>query len=229
MGETKTITALQPQRRKEDRLNLYLDGEFAFSLHASVAAGLQVGQALSPEAAERLQHQDAVHKACERALRLLSYRPRSRAELAQRLRSKGIAESIYQEALDKLEDAGWIDDAVFARFWVEEREYFRPRSQRALRTELRRKGVSDSLIEESLQEINEQESAYQAAFGRAQRWARLDYQTFRRRLGGFLQRRGFDYGIVKETVERLWKECAGEQADACASSANLGPSAQDEI
>jgi regulatory protein len=99
-----------------------------------------------------------------------------------------------------------VDDEAFARYWVENREAFRPRGKRSLRFELRRKGIAGSVIDDAVAHIDEADSAYRAAQGRARQLDQLDYQTFRHRLSGFLQRRGFDYDTVKETVYRLWQE-----------------------
>lgn len=220
------ITGLRAQQRKTDRVNVYLDGKYAFSLHAPIAAQLRVGQELSEEECARLQRSDAVQRAYELVLRFLAYRPRSRAEMERYLQRKGIAEEMIPEVLGKVASSGWADDVSFAKFWVDNRQYFRPRSRQALRVELRRKGVDQAIVEDALQGVNEEESAYQAAAPRASKLAHLDRQTFRRRLGGFLQRRGFGYGVIKSTVERLWQEYAGDNARG--SSINFGPSTKDQ-
>ncbi len=210
----KTITKITRQQRKEDRLNIFLDGGYAFSLHVSIAAPLQVGQTLSEEECQRLVARDAAQQAYEQALHYLKYRPRSAAEVASYLRDKKVTDEAIQDVLARLRERRWVDDAAFAAFWVENRELFRPRSRHALRAELRQKGISDQVIEASLEDVDELASAYEAAKGRAARLARLDYQTFRRRLGGFLQRRGFGYEEIKETVERLWREYGSERDGA---------------
>jgi len=111
-----------------------------------------------------------------------------------------------QAVIDRLVQAGLLDDDSFAQYWVENRELFRPRGPRSLRFELRRKGVPDPVIDEAIEDIDESESAYRAAREQARRMSHLPYQVFCRRLGGFLQRRGFGYDVVRETVDRLWHE-----------------------
>jgi regulatory protein len=74
-----TITALRFQKRNKNRVNVYLDGQFAFGLVAIEAARLRVGQTLSDNDVARLQMRDEVERAYERALNFLSYRPRSEA------------------------------------------------------------------------------------------------------------------------------------------------------
>lgn len=224
------ITDIRPQRRKEDRLNIYLDGSYAFSLHVNVADQLRVGQELLPEECEKLRAQDGFYAAYERSLHYLTFRPRSQQEVEDYLRRKGFEQEIIGRAVGELQRVGYIDDLAFARFWVENREGFRPRSVWVLRQELRQKGVSDDIINQTVEDVDEAESAYRAAQSRGQRLARLDYQTFRRRLGGFLQRRGFNYDIVKSTVERIWHEHGGSrEEDALEGDMNFDPSSKDTI
>ena len=78
-----------------------------------------------------------------------------------------------------------------------------------MKMELRRKGLAIDVIEPVINEINESDSAYRAALGKARRLPLTDRQVFRRRLVDYLGRRGFNYDIIKETVERIWKENGG--------------------
>ena len=200
------ITALRLQKKNRQRVSVYLDGEYAFGLQTLVAASLRVGQTLSAAEIEQLQKQDSVEVAYNKALGFLSYRPRSCAEVETYLKRHKVSPIVIQAVVDRLERAGLLDDEAFAQYWVENREAFRPRGRRSLRFELRRKGVSDAVIDKALEDVDEAQSAYRAARKRAQRLSHLDYKLFCRRLGGFLQRRGFGYDVVKETVNRLWRE-----------------------
>ncbi len=202
-----TITALQEQKRDRRRISVYVDGRYAIGLQELIAAGLKVGQSLSAQDIERLQRRDDAEVAYERTLGFLSYRQRSRAEVLAYLERHDVPEATAEAVLLRLSEAGLVDDQAFATYWVENREAFRPRGTRSLRFELRRKGVADGTIDEATQGLDEAASAYRAALERARRSCSLDRQTFRRRMAAFLLRRGFDYDIVSETVERLWREC----------------------
>jgi len=109
----------------------------------------------------------------------------------------------------RLKQQGYLDDAEFARFWVENRQQFRPKGERALRQELRQKGVDEAIIQSAVADLDAEESAYAAARARALRLAALpdrDPLAFRRKLIEFLARRGFDYEVSQEVVERLARE-----------------------
>jgi regulatory protein len=197
-----TITALKFQQRNKERVNVYLDGEYAFGLDAIEAAQLRKGQFLSDANIEALKAQDERHRVFERAVRFLSYRPRSLTEVERYLRGKAIAEDVIADVIARLERANYLDDEAFARFWLENREQFRPRGQRALRYELRQKGVSDEIIRQVLGGVDDEASAWRAVEARLSRWANLPADEFRQKVVGYLSRRGFDYSIISLTLDK---------------------------
>lgn len=203
----RTITAIEAQKRRRDRVNVFLDGAFAFSLGIEVVGerGLHLGQALTDSQIEELERADLFQKCLNTALRFLSYRPRSEAEIRARLR-RGFEGETIDRVLLQLKARGMIDDAAFAQFWREDRESFSPRSRRLLKLELRRKGVDLELVGDVLEGVDEEESAYRAAQGRVRLLAREDHDTFKRKLGPFLRRRGFSYEVIGRAIERLWDE-----------------------
>jgi regulatory protein len=209
-----TITALHFQKRTAERVNVYLDGAYAFAVPATVAAALRRGQHLTDEDVARLQGLDAEQKAYDRALRFLAHRPRSTAETRRYLLGHDLAEPIVEAVIERLASSSYLDDEAFARFWVADRERFRPRGTAALRYELRLKGIADEVIAAALQAVDSQESAYRAAEGRARRLTGLDARSFRHKLGSYLLRRGFSHEVVWPVVDQLWQENhTGDSAD----------------
>lgn len=203
----RKITALKVQKRNPNRVSVYLDDQFAFGLARIVAAWLHVGQMLSPEQIVKLQSQDTEEVAYQKALRYLSYRPRSEAEVRQKLVSTGYSEAVVESVVTRLRESHFIHDPQFAQMWVENRSTFRPRSHRVLKMELRQKGIHDETIDAALAEaVTDEELAYQAAARRAHKYAGLEWQDFREKLGGFLVRRGFAYGTIAPVVRQVWSE-----------------------
>ena len=172
----------------------------------SIEEPVRIGQELTDQEIEVLRRRDASERAYENALRYLSYRPRSEYEMQRYLQRRGADDGTTKEVIDRLRRARLVNDVEFARFWLENREAYRPRGRWALRAELRQKGVANEIIDLVLRDLDEETSAMKAAERRAQRLARLDEQTFRRRLLGFLRRRGFDYEISRRTANRLWHQ-----------------------
>jgi regulatory protein len=207
----KKITALTVQKRNRNRVNVYLDGKFAFGLAAIEAARLRLGQELSDEEIAKLEERDDLETAHERALHFLSFRPRSESELRRYLEGKGTSPEHVEEVLARLARVGLVDDAAFARFWVENRGTFRPRGSRALRYELRQKGLSTEAIDEALAEHDDEALALEAARGHVRKLRGLPELEFRRRMYEFLARRGFNYDVISEVVEPLWRELEAER------------------
>lgn len=202
------ITDIKVAKGREKRVKVFLDGEPAFDLLAETALleGLKAGQEIDRSRLDTLQSRDCFQRCLNAALRLLGYRPRSEAEIRQRLQRRGFDGEYLNKAIDRLKEQGLIDDIAFARFWKENRETFSPRSRRLTKMELRRKGLSSDIIEQVVVEIDDSESAYRSAVKRAPRLMTNDYQDFRQRLGAYLGRRGFNYGIIKKITERIWQE-----------------------
>jgi regulatory protein len=207
---TGTITALKPQKKNRERVNVYLDGRYTFSLTAIEAATLRRGQFLSDQEIEDLLERDSFQKAYNRALRFLSYRPRSEGEMRRYLQGKRVSPAIEAEVVERLTLAGLLDDQAFASYWVENRESFKPRGRHALRYELRQKGLGEEIIALALEDIDEEDSAYRALINRAGRIAPLDRGAFRKKLGSFLRRRGFSYEAINAALERAWQEMVEE-------------------
>jgi regulatory protein len=202
------ITDLRAGKRKAKRVNVFLDGRFAFSLGAEVAAreNLQVGQELSGDRVELLTGSDQLQRCMEAAYRYLSYRPRSESEIRERLQRRGFAAETIDGAVNHLREQNLLNDGDFAQFWKDNRESFSPRSRWLTGRELRQKGVASEVIEQVVAGMNDGENAYRAALQKSRRGAPADYQSFRRRLGDYLHRRGFNYEVISHTVEKVWQE-----------------------
>jgi regulatory protein len=197
------ITALTPQKRNPKRVSVFLDGHFAFGLPDVVAAGLRIGQTLDEAEMAALQDAATLEAARQRALRIISLRPRSAAEVRRNLTDHGFDEAVIGQVEAWLGTVNLLDDEAFAAYWVEQRETFRPRGAQALRQELRQKGVSADQIEAAVSELDELESARRAIGTRAERWRALDDVAFRAKIGRYLQARGFGYDVIRQVSREL--------------------------
>lgn len=138
-------------------------------------------------------------------LRLLRYRPRSRREAEQRLKRAGFDLKIVSDVLSYAESRDLIDDEKFAKLWVWERLARKPKSRRALRAELREKGVADEIITEVLAGVDLDESALIRELAQ-QRWQRLgeeDLKSRYRKTAAYLCRRGFSMSDAQEVLEEM--------------------------
>jgi regulatory protein len=201
------ISALRVQKKNPNRINVFLDGEFAFGISRIVGAWLHSGQVLDDDEILAMKHQDTEEVALQKALAVLSYRPRSEYEVQKKLTDGGYEDEIIQSVIGRLRANGLLEDRSFARTWVENRTVFRPRSRRLMAFELHQKGVSDEVVQETLAETVEDETlAYEAARLQARKLADLDWVEFRKKLNGFLGRRGFNFETADHAVHQVWDE-----------------------
>ncbi len=211
-----TITSLQKQKRRP-RVDVYLDGEAGLNLRLDLAtmARLAVGDELTPGRRRELEAEDQRLGAIESGLRLVAMGPRSEADVRERLqRRRGFRHEAVDAAVGRLRELGYLNDAAYARLYVESRRASTPRSKRAIAFELSRKGVDRELTQEALEDYSDADAAYEAAQRRLRALRGLDRQAFERRLGSFLTSRGFGYGVARGAIERAWAESRYDGVDA---------------
>lgn len=208
------ITRIETQKHDPERVNLYVDDVFysGISTLLVLSHGLKEGAELSDLQLEELRRDDEAERAHAAALNFLSFRPRSRREVEEYLRKRKVSEEAASAVLERLERSGLLNDQEFARFWVENRQTFRPRGSRALRLEMWQKGLARDVIDEALETLpDEEETAYEAGRKKLHTYSRLDEQEFRRKMIAFLQRRGFPYEDAASATKRLWLDTVGDQ------------------
>lgn len=204
------VTAIEPQRHDPDRVSVFIDGTFAFGLPRleAQAQAVAVGEAIDAERLALLLALDEKARALSAALAFLAYRPRSEREVRDRLRQKGYPPEAIAAAVEKLQGWRYLDDADFARRWVENRETHQPRGRRLLEQELRRKGIDRDTARETVEDagIDERAAALELARDRLRRLSGGDPATNRRRLADFLARRGYGWDVVRPTLDAVLGE-----------------------
>lgn len=213
-----TITALIAVPGQAGRLQLYLDGRLAREISAFTAAAQQLnpGQYLSADALATLAGAEEREAAMAAALRLLGQRTRSVAELRTRLLRRDYPPAIVERVIARLKELCYLDDVAFAQRWVETRQRTSPRGAALLQRELRQHGIAGHVAEQAVASAagDAYSQARRAAAPRLARLAHADFETFARRLGGFLTRRGFPASVVYTVVRDLWQERGASIPDA---------------
>jgi len=215
------ITDIQPGKRDPKRVNVYLDGKFAFAVsqELKILNKLQINGQITQENLEKLIFEDQTNRLFEKALKFLSFRPRSKKEikdnLIQKLRltdkgeeEKKTFEKSVENVLKKLEKIGQINDAEFANWWVEQRTRFKKASQRIIKSELLSKGLDRDTIETALTkiEIDPVQTATEAAQKKLSSYQKLEPKDFKIKLSRYLGARGFDWEVIKKVVDTLSKK-----------------------
>jgi regulatory protein len=201
------ITDLRLNKAKK-RVSVYIDGVFSFTLNNEVVvqAGLHKSQDIHSDQIRELKDSDIYQTCLNTAMNFLGYRPRSEAEIKQRLHKRGFGNDIVGKVLTRLKEQKLIDDPAFAQYWRDNRLAFNPRSKRVIKLELRQKGINVETIDEIADELDDEESAYKIALKKVRFLTSLSYEEFRNYLYNHLRRRGFSYDVISCIVARLWSE-----------------------
>ncbi len=231
-----TISRVEYQKTNPDRVNIFIEDEYAISLAAVLTAErkLKAGVHLSRSDIAELLAADLYNKGLTVALQLLAMRPRSESEVKMQLRKRypdADSETISR-VVERLQELNYLNDAVFARFWVENRSSFAPRGRNLLKQELMQKGVPrdiiDAVIETHLETLQqeadeeageeeapavEESQALEQARKKVRGLSGEDWPGFYRKLGGFLLRRGYNYEITSRVSKQLWQELKGQSSE----------------
>lgn len=202
------------QVRDKDRVNVFVDGKYSFSLDITQVAelGIKTGNEYTEEELADLENESQFGKLYTRALEYALTRPRSQREMRDYLYrktrdtrtklgdiKKGVSVELTERVFDRLATKGYLDDEKFTRFWVENRNVRKGTSLRKLRSELMAKGVDKAIIEQVI-ENSERSDNDELLKVIAKKAARYDDEQ---KLIAYLMRQGFRYDDVKDALSTL--------------------------
>ena len=205
------ITAISMQKRDNNRVNVSVDGKYRFSLNTYqlVELGVKVGRNYDDAELVVLEQDSQFGKLYGRALEYCLMRPHSAREVKDYLYRKtrpsrsrngelrpGVTSEITLRVYDRLVEKGYIDDTKFTKYWVENRSLAKGVSSRKLISELRAKGVSGEIIEQSLSETERNDSEEIQKIITKKRLHYPDNQ----KLIAYLARQGFNYDEIKKAL-----------------------------
>lgn len=204
-----TITAIQVQKKDQERCSLYLDNAFAFGIHMNLVAdhGLKKGIQLDEDACRSLLAADQYYKAMKRCADYLAYRPRSSSEIRQRLRELQVTEAVAEQVMDRLSGLGYLNDERFAEQWAASRQRSKGFGPRRLEMELIQKGISPDMARGAVAEVCTQEEVADQLtiqLSKAQHRYRHegDVRKQEQKIIGFLSRRGFEVSEIREALRQ---------------------------
>jgi regulatory protein len=195
------ITAIKQQLKRSSYYSVFVENKYEFSLSDSALldSKLARGQNLSEEQLEQYKQLSNDDKIYNRVLSYISLRPRTRWEIETYLKQKKTSPTLSESILNKLSDKALIDDAKFARAWVNDRRLLRPTSKRKLILELRQKRVEDEIIHKVLSEQDTDSDASALASLIESKRRQSKYQDDLK-LMQYLARQGFSYGDIKNAL-----------------------------
>lgn len=201
------ITDITVQKRRGSRRSIYVNGEFFAGVGEEVVAelGLRVGQEIDAQKLAEVIRAEEFRAAREAAFVMLDYRPRTKKEISDGLKRKGYSDEVIASVTERLLELGLIDDEKFAEQWVSSRISSRPTGRARMAWELRSKGVSQEAVEKALSEVDEEDEVRMAREIAAKKMnsISLDDDKARRKLAGFLRRRGFDWDVISRVLNEF--------------------------
>ncbi|MEX0622233.1 MAG: RecX family transcriptional regulator [Candidatus Woykebacteria bacterium] len=213
------ITDIKQQKKNLNRLSVDVDDSFAFGISAQLVfeKNLKISQEISKKEIEDLIFQDQTERLLNKSLRFLSFRPRSEKELRDHLLRKGRLKEVksdgekeqYEKSIEmvvnKLKKIKQLDDQEFTRWWVEQRNKFKPSGKNLLRAELLSKGINKETVNDVIESNSEDQIqiALLAARKKMKLYTKLPALEIKTKLNQFLARRGFDWGTIKKVVDSL--------------------------
>ncbi len=197
-----TVTSLKSQK-KDGRVNVFIDGKFGFGIDLDnlVLQKIKIGKEFTDEELAEVVKKAEFQKTLDKLLAYATLRPRSEKEVSNYFKRKKIHDSLWNTLTDKLRHFELLDDLKFARWWVDQRQSFKPKPKRILVAELKTKGIKDVFIEEVLGEtkLDEVVMAKNILEKRSYKWAKFEPRIARQKMAQYLGGKGFSW----ETIEKV--------------------------
>ncbi len=201
------ITKVEAQKKNKDRYSIFIDDEFAFGVHVDILIkhDLRKGLELNPDEMVELLHDESVKKAVLAGIKHISYKQRTSKEVMDKLIKLEYTEHQIEDAIDKLNTMGFLDDVAYAEEFVDTRQQRYGRKRIFL--ELRKRGIPEQIAENALDDQLDVDAGYEIAMNLAQKkYAQcegLEPQKAAARVQGMLLRKGYSYDIVKNIIKEL--------------------------
>lgn len=197
------ITALKQQQKNPNRVSVYVDSKYCFSLSLDQVVDYKIkqGQELRQPDVKKFQKLSLQGKQKARALEWLLSRPHSEREFIDYLKRKKIDTELIEILLDEFKEKKYLNDEYFAKWWIENRRRSKLSSSKKIIYELRSKGVNSQIIEDQIHnEPNSEEQALKLLIEKKLKMPR--YSNDKEKLKAYLIRQGFSYSLVKELLNK---------------------------
>lgn len=203
------ITDITPQKQNE-RENIYIDDKFAFGISAELRYkyDLYIGKEITDDFINDVLKAEEQNKVLNHAFNILSYGQKSKKDVYTKLMRKGYEEEFILKAIEYCEDRNYINDKLYAENFIKDKTNINKYGSNRIRYDLISKGVSKDIIDEvlDLDHDEEYERAIELAHKKMKSYKNDDKAAIYRKLGGFLQRRGYTYDVVSKVL----REALGE-------------------
>lgn len=197
------ITDIVDQKKRKDRVSVHIDGVYCCGLDALTVRKnrLKIGDEISEEELSAIQRESEGAAAFDKALKLVSYRSRTKSEVRAYLKEKGYLGEVIAEVMAKLVEYRYVDDFRFCREFVS--TYAKRLGKRNIALELKRLGAEAEAIESALESVDGQE---EAAFSVAEKYYRTHRKFDLRKMKQYLYTKGFSSDDISSAAARIAEE-----------------------
>lgn len=209
MGE---ITKIEHQKKNKERYSIYIDGEYSFGVYENVLIKYRLvkGMIVENDFLEDVLKKEEQECANNYALRLLNFKMRTEDEVKKRMREKEYTEDIIENTVEYLKELKYINDEDYARKFIKDKSKLNNIGVERIKRELYMKGVDPEITKREIEDIIDSDEEYEKAMEIAIKKANTTYKNDDRnakyrKLGGFLQRRGYSMDTVMKILKELVK------------------------
>lgn len=199
------ITKIEKQK-KGNRYNIYLNDLYAFSVHEDILVShrLLKNNDLSELNIKEVLEKDEENKAWNKSLRYLSYRNRTEDEIRKYLIKQSYENKTINIVIKRLKEQKYLNDKLYASSFIQQRITLNPKGKKMIAYELFVKGISKEVVFDALSDIDE-ETEYNMALRllekKVKEYKSVEWNTLQDKLGSYLQRKGFPYGIIIKALQ----------------------------
>ncbi|SDN00307.1 regulatory protein [Paenibacillus sp. yr247] len=213
--EMSIITLVEKQKRGKHRYNIFLNEEYAFSVHEDILIKHRLikGEYVNPQEIESITLDEEQNSAYIKAVRIIGRRTHSTSELKRKLKEQGYELPIIEWVCERLAQQKYLNDEEFAKMWTDNRIISQRKGRNLVRQELQQKGIDKELVKNAMETINP-EDEYTGAMKLAQtKWKQTSGKTFerKRKTAAFLMRRGYTGVVVSKVLGQLSSESSEEE------------------
>ncbi|MDU0201281.1 regulatory protein RecX [Paenibacillus sp. MAH-36] len=204
------ITLVEKQKRGKHRYNIFLNEEYAFSVHEDILIKhrLVKGESVDLQDMERIIQDEEQNNAYMKALRAIGRRPHSSSELKRKLKESGYEPPIIEWVIEKLASQNYLNDEEFAKMWTDSRIISQKKGRNLVRQELQQKGIDKELVKHAMENINQEDEIAGAMKLAQTKWKQTSGELFdkKRKTAAFLMRRGYTGAVVTKVLGQLSSE-----------------------
>jgi regulatory protein len=201
------ITLVEKQKRGKHRYNIFLNEEYAFSVHEDILIKhrLVKGESVHLQELEKIIQDEEQNNAYIKAIRIIGRRPHSSSELKRKLKESGYEPSIIDWVIEKLASQNYLNDKEFAKMWTDSRIISQKKGRNLVRQELQQKGIDKEFVKHAMENINPEDEIAGAMKIAQTKWKQTSGETFdkKRKTAAFLMRRGFTGAVVTKVLGQL--------------------------